>query len=176
MRYVLTLTFLFLTSVVSNAQTASYSLPVPAPTTPLAVKFDSYGATSPGGEKARLRRFAAELKKEEYGLRYAQGHIISYGGRRTYAGEALTRGERARRYLIERLGVEAGRLVVVDGGYRESWAIELYIVPPGAVPPVPAPTLAADGVHSRGVKRRKRRFNPPRLTSASSGRAKQRLS
>jgi hypothetical protein len=103
--------------------------------------FVSYGGISSKEEKAKLRGFAAELKKDGYLLKNAQGHIISYGGKRTYPGEALKRAERVKRYLVEKERLEAGRLLIIDGGYRDSWTIELYIVPPGAGDPTPSPTV-----------------------------------
>jgi hypothetical protein len=43
-------------------------------------------------------------------------------------------------------GMESGRIVIVDGGYREGATVELFIVPAGATPPTPTPTLDAKDV------------------------------
>ena len=102
-------------------------------------KFDEYGNIRFNDEKARLDNYAIELQNEPG----SQGYIIAYGGRRGTAGEALARGERAKNYLVNTRGIDAGRLTVVDGGYREDLTVELWIRPTGATEPTASPTVEA---------------------------------
>jgi hypothetical protein len=50
---------------------------------------------------------------------------------------------RARNYLVTTRGIDAPRIVTVDGGFREKETTELWLVPPGAAPPVPSDTVPA---------------------------------
>ncbi|MER3429188.1 MAG: hypothetical protein C4334_14065, partial [Pyrinomonas sp.] len=139
----------------SCTNTASCSTPVVQRAE--SVKFDEYGNIAFNDEKARLDNFAIQLQNQPG----AQGYIIAYGGRRGRAGEALRRAERAKDYLVNTRGIEAGRIVTVDGGYRETLTVELWIVPQGAEPPTPTPTVDASEVQTvperRAPRRRPRR-------------------
>ena len=104
---------------------------------PLTRKFDEYGDIPFADEKARLDNFAIELQNDPT----AQGYLICYGGRRAYEGEAQRRGKTAKDYLVKERGIEKARLVVIDGGYREERAVELFVVPSGASPPAASPTV-----------------------------------
>lgn len=108
----------------ANCQSA-----VPAPPSPR--QTDEFGEIARDDEKARFDNFAIELQNNPG----AQGYIIAYGGRRAKPGEGQRRADRAREYLVKTRGLDASRLVTVDGGYRESGTTELWIVPPGATPP-----------------------------------------
>ncbi|HEX8161964.1 MAG TPA: hypothetical protein VF538_08835 [Pyrinomonadaceae bacterium] len=99
--------------------------------------FSEVGSISEGDVRAGLDKFAAKLRDEPG----AQAYVIAYAGRKSRAGEARARAERARAYLMSKHGMEEGRIVVVDGGYREAAAVELFTVPAGATPPTPTPTL-----------------------------------
>lgn len=102
-------------------------------------KLDEYGALSWNEEKVRLEKFVAFLEPRPS----AMGYIIAYAGRRARAGEALARANRARVYLEKELKMEHGRIVAVDGGYREEQAVELFAVTitPWVKLPLPTPTL-----------------------------------
>jgi hypothetical protein len=113
-------------------------------------KFDEYGNIKRNDEKARLDNFANELQANPG----AQGYIIGYGGRRGRAGEAQARADRAKDYLVNSRGIDAGRLVTVDGGFREEATTELWIVPAGATPPTASPTVDASEVQTTRAPRR----------------------
>jgi len=104
--------------------------------------FDQYGNIAFNDEKARLDNFAIQLQNEPG----AQGYIIAYGGRRGRAGEAQARADRAKDYMVNSRGVDPGRIVTVDGGFREDLTVELWIVPTGATPPTASPTLQQSDV------------------------------
>jgi len=92
------------------------------------VKFDEYGNIKFNDEKARLDNFAIQLQNQPG----STATIIVYG---SCAGEAQTRGDRARDYLVNTRGIDAGRITVVDGGCRSDLTVQLWIVPTGATAP-----------------------------------------
>ena len=120
-------------------------------------KFDEFGDINCEDEWARLDNFAVHLQNEPA----AKGYIIFYGGRIFRGrvprrGEAAFRAARMKPYLVNTRGIPGERVIVVDGGFREAWEAELWIVPPGATPPSPSPTVSQSSVKFRkgGVKLR----------------------
>ena len=100
-------------------------------------KFDEYPNLRFNDEKARLDNFVIELQNDHR----AQGYIIGYGGRICYAGEAIARANRAKGYMINTRGIESGRIITVDGGYRRDVGAELFVRPLGASEPAASPTV-----------------------------------
>jgi hypothetical protein len=92
------------------------------------VKFDEYGDIKFNDEKARLDNYAIQLQNQPG----AQGYILAYG---SCEGEAQARADRAKGYLVNTRGIDAGRLVTVDGGCRSELLVQLWIVPTGATAP-----------------------------------------
>jgi len=79
----------------------------------------------------------------------------SAAGRRTiplprFAVEMLMK--RARDYIVEQRGIDASRLVIVNGGFREDDSVELWVVPAGAEAPRATPTIQAGDVKTRKRK------------------------
>lgn len=109
------------------SRTASCSTSVIVPVVP-PTRFDEYGDIRFNDEKARLDNYAIQLQNQTG----SQGYIIAYG---TCAGEGQARADRAKNYLVNTRGIEAGRITTVDGGCRADLAVELWIVPTGATPP-----------------------------------------
>ncbi len=137
----------------SCSRTASCTTGIkPAPKEP--VKFDEYGDIRFNDEKARLDNYAIQLQNDPG----AQGYIIAYG---SCEGQAQARADRAKDYLVNTRGIDAGRLVTVDGGCRSELTVQLWIVPTGAT----APAASPDGAISpcpeckkpRSTRRRGRR-------------------
>jgi hypothetical protein len=102
-----------------------------------AVKFDEYGNIRFNDEKARLDNYAIQLQNQPG----STGTIIVYG---SCAGEAQQRGDRAKDYLVNTRGIEAGRITVIDGGCRADLTVQLWIVPQGSTPPAADPAGAVD--------------------------------
>jgi hypothetical protein len=120
----------------SCSRTASCTTSVkPPPQAPR--KFDEYGNIKFNDEKARLDNYAIQLQNEPG----SQGYIIAYGA---CEGEAQARADRAKDYLVNTRGIEAARLVTVDGGCMSELKVELWVVPTGAT----APTASTDNAVS----------------------------
>ena len=115
----------------SCQNTASCSTTTDCCWVPVSRRFDKYGDLAFADEKKRLDHFAEQLKNEPE----SQGHIIAYGKRGARAGEAQTRADRAKQYLIDKLGIKAERILTIDGGDHVRLAVELWITPQGGRPP-----------------------------------------
>ncbi|MCA1850024.1 MAG: hypothetical protein LC672_02945, partial [Acidobacteria bacterium] len=99
--------------------------------------FDCFPVTAFDDTKARLDNMAIELQNTPS----AQGYIIAYAGRSSRAGQADRLIKRAKDYLVNERGIDANRLSVINGGYREGDYFELWVVPQGAEPPQATPTV-----------------------------------
>lgn len=106
-------------------------LDVPRVDSSTARRLDNYGELSFEAEKDHLAGFARELRRAPD----AQGYIIVYGGRCGAVAAALERAERAKEWLINKHGIDASRIVAIDGGYRENQATEIFIGPVDATWP-----------------------------------------
>ncbi len=127
-------------------------------------KFDEMPQINCEDAKARLDNLAIQLQQDPT----TKGYIIFYGGKsyhhyvyskktKQYVGVQLLprRGEaRARMfpwidYLTNIRGVDASRVEVIDGGYRENPMMEFWIAPSGAKPPTPTPKLTEKEIKFR---------------------------
>jgi hypothetical protein len=120
----------------SCSRTASCSTSVQSEPTP-ARKFDEYGDIRFNDEKARLDNYAIELQNQPG----STGTIIVFGN---CAGAGQARADRAKDYLVNTRGIDAGRLTTVDGGCREDLVVELWIVPSGVAAPTPSNSATVD--------------------------------
>ncbi|MBC7909727.1 MAG: hypothetical protein H7Y30_04450 [Pyrinomonadaceae bacterium] len=154
---------LLLVIILSLMSGAVYPAVVDRPT---ASKFDEFADICCEDEMARLDNFAIELQNNPE----ARGVIIFYGGRlypscynrnqprRPRRGEALMRTERMMEYLVRTRGINQTRLVWMNGGYRESWTAELWLLPKGADLPTATPTLQLKDIEFRKGKVRSSDF------------------
>lgn len=99
--------------------------------------FDQFQSVAFDDDKARLDNLAIELQ----GAPDTQAYIIIYAGRASRAGQADMLGKRTMDYLVNQRGVDARRFTIVNGGYRDTDFIEIWICPPGAKTPQPTPTV-----------------------------------
>jgi hypothetical protein len=104
-------------------------------------------------QKARLDNLAVELQNDPSATTY----VIAYGGRTSRIGQADLLGTRARDYLVVQRGIDQSRIVVLNGGFREEDCVELWIIPQGATPPQPTPTVQAGDVRPAGGAAPRRR-------------------
>ena len=102
-------------------------------------KIDSYNDKIKSGEAEQwhLEDFLKELAKEPT----SKAYVIAYGGREDNPGKANRFALRAKAYMVEARGIDPLRIITVDGGRKEDFVVELWIVPNGSPPPIPTPTL-----------------------------------
>ena len=110
-------------------------------------KFDEFGDINCEDEMARLDNLAVHLQNEPG----AKGVIIFYGGQRFRGrlpkrGEAAARAARIKPYLVQRRGIPADRVIVINGGYAEEWHAEVWVVPPSVSMPTPQPTIPIEKI------------------------------
>ena len=105
-------------------------------------KVDSYNDKIRSGEAEQwhLEDFLKVLAKEPN----AKAYIIAYAGREDTPGKARRYAVRAKNYMVEARGVDPARIVTIDGGQREDFIVELWLVPNGARPPQPEPTMTVE--------------------------------
>jgi hypothetical protein len=124
-----------------------------------AEKLDSFGEVPCEELRGRLDNFLVHLRNEPS----AKGFVIVYEGkysRPVYkrnqqpeykdflpaVGEAKYRRQvmashfRYRKFSVDGTSI-ADRISIVDGGFRENFTAEFWIVPSGTEPPKPTPTL-----------------------------------
>lgn len=113
------------------------------------VRFDEeYRSVSLQDERVHLDKIAQSL--------YERGsdailYLVAYAGRSACISEAQWRVARAKKYLIEAQHIQEDRIVTVDGGFRENFAIELFVLPKNACGPFPTPTVRAGDVIIAGL-------------------------
>ena len=91
-------------------------------------KFDEYGNLSFEDEKARLDNYVIHMKNL-----LGRVALVVVGKNRAVRNGLLKRAERAKRYLVQKRGFEAERLLIVDGGYQTSSYTELHLYMIGGV-------------------------------------------
>jgi len=67
-------------------------------------------------------------------------------------GEAKARATFYKSFLMNMRPIDDSSIKVIDGGYRENPVVELWIIPAGAKPPVPTPTLSERDIRFRKGK------------------------
>jgi hypothetical protein len=97
-------------------------------------KFDEFGDIARNDEKARLDNYAIELQNDPTSTAY----VIVYPGQGGRSGQVQTQKSRIVDYLVNSRGFDAGRIVTIVGPPRGNMMVELWIVPQGAPPPIPA--------------------------------------
>lgn len=101
--------------------------------------FDEMGDIQISDWLARADNLAVELQSRPA----AKGYIVAYGVPNKLPGWPSRRANQVRGYLIQSRGIDAGRLEVVYGGYRDAVTYQLWVVEPGAQIPVPPFDFAA---------------------------------
>ena len=121
-----------------------YAAPVPAGAKNKfeQVPFDSYGKLPFEDSAARLDNFVIQLLKMNEGTPHYRGFVIVYAGRSAHVAEASTAAECAKNYLMKVRKVDPETVVAADGGYRDEFQVELYIMPNDAYPPMLMPARA----------------------------------
>ena len=97
-------------------------------------KIDEFGTVNEEDEMMRLDGTHSAMAVDDI------AYIIAYGGKTSVRGLANADLRRMRAYLLK-IGVSPDRMVTIDGGYREEPLHEIWLVPVGAEPPRPRPTV-----------------------------------
>jgi len=114
----------------------------------VAREFDECDNCTFDDQKARLDNLAVELQNDPS----ARAYIIAYGGRYSPLAQVEVLMKRARDYIVDQRGIDGSRLTIVNGGFRESDNVELWVVPSGATPPRATPTVQAGEVKPRKAR------------------------
>ena len=117
-------------------------------------KFDEFGDVNCEDEMARLHNLAVQLQTDPQTV----GHIIVYGGRSGRREEARARASRMKTYLVKNRGVDASRILTIDGGYRESLTVEIWMWPRSVGVPRASPTVELKDVRFKKGKIKKRDY------------------
>lgn len=117
----------------------------------VAREFDECVNCSNNDQKARLDNLAVELQNDPS----MRAYIFAYGGRMSPLGQIEKLMSRAREYLVGHRGIDASRLTVINGGFREEDTVELWVVPSGATPPRATPTLQASDLKPAPTRRKR---------------------
>lgn len=116
-------------------------------------EFDTCCSCSYDDQKARLDNLAVELQNDPTMTTY----LFAYGGRTSQSGQADRLLARARDYLVNQRGIDASRIVMINGGFREEDCVEAWVVPQGATPPQPSPTVQPGDVRPAPLVRPRKR-------------------
>ena len=103
---------------------------------------DSYNdkIQSSEAEQAHLDSIAVALQEEPKSKLF----IVAYGGREDAPGKALRFVLRAKNYLSKIRGVDPKRIETADGGRREDFIVEVWLVPEGASFPKLTPNVTVE--------------------------------
>ena len=102
---------------------------------PPAVKFGEFGEIDDETFKRNLDALSKYLDQSPDNL-----HLIAYSGRTSERG-LIQKWVKRIRDALTTTEIAPTRIAAVDGGYREQPLFEFWIVPAGAEPPRPTPTL-----------------------------------
>jgi hypothetical protein len=130
--------------------TVDITLP-PPPITPPKI-FDEFPSVAFDDDKARLDNLAIQLQNEPD----ATGYLFVYSGKNSRIGQADRLGARALDYLVNTRGLDSRRIVVQNGGYRETDYYEFWLVPQGVQAPQPRSTVSPTDVRPAPEPRRNR--------------------
>lgn len=115
-----------------------------------ASKFGEFGEVDEKTFKANMEQMSTFLAQSPDNL-----FVIAYAGRKSdrgFAGAWLRRVKEA----LTMSGIAQRRIIAIDGGFREQPIFDFWIVPIGAEPPRPTPTIRRDEIvypSTRPVKR-----------------------
>ena len=105
-----------------------------------AAKFGEFGelpAKAVSENLAALANFLSQSKDNVY--------FFAYAGRKNERGYAVNALRKMKDELVV-AGLSPRRVIAMDGGFREEPAFEFWIVPIGAEPPRPSPTVRRDEI------------------------------
>jgi hypothetical protein len=104
--------------------------------------FDSFVATSFEDSGSRFDPFASQLQETQN----LKGYVIVYSSKVNESEQASEYAKRARSFLIGERKIPSERIVAMNGGRREEFTVELFLIPNNWNPPMATPTLSSDEV------------------------------
>lgn len=107
---------------------------------PQAVIFDRVPPVTYDDLKARLDNLAIELQNTPN----AQGYIFVYTAPSSRSGQYELLSKRVSDYLVNKRQIDSSRLVILNGGNRDTDFYEFWIVPQGARPPQATPGVTGN--------------------------------
>lgn len=110
--------------------------------------FDSFSGSKWEDAMARMDNYAIALQNEPTSV----GVIVVYGGQYGRRGEPQAWGKCLKDYMINRRGISADRIVLLNGGYRESLTAEMWLAVSKEYVPTLSPTVDAKKVKYRKGK------------------------
>ncbi|HKO62113.1 MAG TPA: hypothetical protein VJV03_13195 [Pyrinomonadaceae bacterium] len=113
----------------SCSTTICHTLPPPK-------KVDSYGLIPFDQVRRKLDLFAVALKKQPGAMGY-----IRFSRPKNNLDEVQKAAEEAKQYLVERFDIEKDGIRIDDGGTREEFMIELWLIPLGSYLPKVSPNI-----------------------------------
>jgi hypothetical protein len=99
-------------------------------------RFDAFDSKAFDDDKARFDNYSIQLQS----IPDSQAYIVMYQGtdRASVTQRDVDKlSQRALDYLVKARGIDPRRIQITKWGTRDRTAYELWIVPPGASPPVP---------------------------------------
>ena len=151
--------------VVARVEVGGYSLECPVESTGSFARtavglkhflLDSFGDIPSGDTKARLDYLAHTLSQDPT----LQVHFVTYGARAGPRGQADRRAAWLKDYLVLTRGMDASRILTVNGGYRDELSGEVWLSPAGSGTPPSRPTVDESFVRPLpGRTRAGRRFS-----------------
>lgn len=108
---------------------------LPQPKPPENIRCDIFESQSFDDDKARFDNCTIQLQS----IPDSQIYIILYQGTDKFSktNTADKLGKRTLDYLVKTRGIDPRRIQIVKWGTRPRTSYEIYIIPPGAMPPVP---------------------------------------
>lgn len=109
-------------------------------------KIDEFGDLSCDDITLRVGDFFEEVKN----LDNSKGYVFIYNGKLDYRAKKKSNypHQNEAKAEIENIKTrikfyyfDKNRIVLIDGGFREKFTVEFWLVPNGATPPKPTPTL-----------------------------------
>jgi hypothetical protein len=112
---------------------------------PGAILIDEFGVMNSEIRSARFDVLFSELNAKPG----STGYVFLFCGKICHYGE-IESHLRGIEVKVRSRTFERGRLIILNGGYRESFATEFWVVPAGASPPTPKSTLNIKDVTFKG--------------------------
>jgi hypothetical protein len=104
------------------------------------ISFDRFSNVSRDMLFARLDNFAIQLTNSPPGWK---GYIILYSPLRAGRASVAAYRKRITNWLLVKRQLDPPRLAIVDGGHRENFGGELFLLAAGVEPPWPLPTVGS---------------------------------